>query len=192
MKKFVLSLAFLSVLFVSCSDDDDNNLDETEVENEEEVITNVVITLVNGDDTVELVAIDEDANREIDSIDGGTLLPNTEYIGSISLTNEIEDEDITEEIADEDEDHQFFFENEGGLDAVTAYNDADEDGNPLGLMFTLTTGEVSGDYNIVLRHLLDKDADGVSEGDITNAGGETELNVSFPITIEAAEVVAAE
>ena len=37
---------------------------------------------------------------------------------------------------------------------------------------------------VVLRHLLDKFAEGVADGDITNAGGDTDVEVSFPIVIE--------
>jgi hypothetical protein len=35
-----------------------------------------------------------------------------------------------------------------------------------------------------LRHLLNKNAAGVSTGDITNAGGSTDAEVTFPIVVE--------
>ena len=36
----------------------------------------------------------------------------------------------------------------------------------------------------MLRHEPDKSAAGVSSGDITNAGGETDIEVSFNVIIE--------
>ena len=65
------------------------------------------------------------------------------------------------------------------------YTDADDNGNPIGILTTLTTGEVgSGNLRIVLRYGPNKNADGVFSGDITNAGGETDIEVVFPITIQ--------
>jgi len=37
---------------------------------------------------------------------------------------------------------------------------------------------------ITLRHEPAKDATGVSDGDITNAGGETDISVNFPVEIQ--------
>ena len=52
-------------------------------------------------------------------------------------------------------------------------------------MTTLTTGEAgTGTLSIILRHEPAKDASGVSDGQIANAGGETDIEVSFNITIE--------
>ena len=73
----------------------------------------------------------------------------------------------------------------GNANVTTAYTDMDDDGNPLGVSFTLTTGDAStGNLTIVLRHLLDKNAAGVSDGDITNAGGDTDIEVTFPVVIQ--------
>ncbi len=196
MKKYIFTFATAALLF-SCSSDD--TLDP-ELENEEELITDFDITLsAAGLDDVVLSADDPDGDEEIDSITGGTLVANTVYTGSITLTNELaeddEDPNVTAEIQEEDDEHQFFFipvtmDAEGNLlddvlDITTTYLDFDDDGNPLGLSFTLTTGEAAvGDFRIVLRHELDKNAEGVSDGDITNAGGSTDISVDFPIVIE--------
>ena len=196
MKKYIFTFATAALLF-SCSSDD--TLDP-ELENEEELITDFDITLsAAGLDDVVLSADDPDGDEEIDSITGGTLVANTVYTGSITLTNELaeddEDPNVTAEIQEEDDEHQFFFipvavdadgePLEDVLNITTTYLDFDEDGNPLGLSFTLTTGEASvGDFAIVLRHELDKNAEGVSEGDITEAGGSTDISVDFPIVIE--------
>jgi hypothetical protein len=41
-----------------------------------------------------------------------------------------------------------------------------------------------GSLEIVLRHQPDKDASGVDQGEIENAGGETDVQVEFPLSIE--------
>ena len=48
-----------------------------------------------------------------------------------------------------------------------------------------TVGAASnGTVVVTLRHQPDKTASGVSSGDITYAGGETDIEVSFPLVIE--------
>ena len=94
-------------------------------------------------------------------------------------------EDITAEIAEEDAEHQFFFAASSGLNATVAYGDQDDMGNPVGLSSVVTTGDASsGTMTVTLRHEPAKDASGVSDGDITNAGGETDIEVTFDITIQ--------
>ena len=91
---------------------------------------------------------------------------------------------ITAEILAEDEDHQFFFQPSGATITV-AYGDADADGNPVGLNTTWTIGAAgNGTVLVTLRHQPNKSASGVSIGDITNAGGDTDIEVSFPMVIE--------
>jgi len=134
------------------------------------------------------------SNRDLDAdgpnppvITSPELMANTTYQGSIELLNETESpaEDITEEVAEEDDEHQFFFQVIGNADIMVTYTDMDDDGNPIGINFTLTTGAAStGSLTIVLRHLLDKNAANVSDGDITNAGGDTDIEVTFPIVIQ--------
>lgn len=184
MKIIFLSALFATVLLSSCSSDDEPN---TEVENQEEVITNFTVTLTGGDQTITLEAIDADGDEEIDvdGLIGGTLKANTSYTGSIILTNQIEDEDITAEVKEEDDEHQFFFTPISDLDVVVSYDDEDDNGNPVGLIFKLETGEASsGELQIQLIHQPNKTAEGVSAGESTNAGGETDFFIEFPITIE--------
>ena len=49
-----------------------------------------------------------------------------------------------------------------------------------------------GELEVLLLHEPDKFAEGVSEGDATNAGGEVDIDVSFPITIAYPEAIAVE
>ena len=185
MKKFVLSLAVLPFLIVSCSDDD------TVLEIPEETITDVEVFLESESINATLAFQDEDAiglGGSGEFLSDGVLLANTTYMGSFAITNGLDDdEDVTEEILELDNEHQFFFEASEGLniDSVT-YEDIDDNGYPVGLQFELTTGEVStGIFRITLRHEPNKSAEGVSDGDITNEdAGSTDFALEFPIVIE--------
>ena len=97
------------------------------------------------------------------------------------VLNELEDpaDNITAEVQAEDEDHQFFYTPTNNI-ATIAYTDQDANGNPVGLTFTVTTtAATTGNLTVVLRHEPNKSATGVSDGDITNAGGETDIEVTF-------------
>jgi hypothetical protein len=84
----------------------------------------------------------------------------------------------------EKEEHQFFFTPAGLMLNVT-YLDMDSLGYPVGVLTTIGTfQDATGTLRVTLRHMPDKAAAGVSDGDITNAGGETDIEVTFPITIE--------
>ncbi len=181
-----LSLAMLlifSMVFIACDKDD------PEIPNEEELITTVRYTLtsVTGGSDVVLTFVDldgDDGNEPV--ITGGTLEANTIYSGRLELLNEAESpaEDITEEISEEDEEHQFFFSTTVTGLSVT-YGDQDENAQPVGLATSVTTGAAgSGTLTVILRHEPMKSAAGVAEGDITNAGGETDIQVTFPIDVQ--------
>lgn len=183
-KKLIYALLVACTLFVipSCSPDD-------ELPEEEEVITEVIWTLTpqGGGDVVTLTFLDADGDGGNDPVvTGGTLTANTTYDGSITLANTIESpaEDITAEVAEEDKEHQFFFSTTvAGL--TIAYADADGDSNPVGLENTVTTTDAGqGTLGLVLRHEPDKNASGVSDGDITNAGGETDIEVTFDVEVQ--------
>ena len=194
MKKinFLIPLLILAIVFTGCSDDD-----PPAPVNEEEVITTMTITLTpsSGADII-LKTVDMDGeggNDPIITVDGVetsqvTLATGTTYTGSIELLNETEDpaEDITEEVADEEADeHQFFYVIGSGLDVTTVYTDQDGVGKPVGVEFTLTANSVSsGELTFILRHEPSKSASGVADGDITNAGGETDIEETFSISVE--------
>lgn len=187
MKLFkLLLITFGTFAMFSCSSDDDAA--PTPV-NEEEVITTLNVTLSPATGT-DIVLSSRDLDGEGPTapvITAPALAANTTYTGTLELLNEMESpaEDITEEVAEEDDEHQFFFQVIGDATLTVNYTDMDDDGNPVGINFTLTTGDAStGNLNIVLRHLLDKNAAGVSDGDITNAGGDTDIQVNFPIDIQ--------
>jgi len=106
------------------------------------------------------------------------------YNGSLEFLNELESpaDDITKEVLEEGDEHQVFYQVATGNFAVQ-YNDQDLNGNPIGLSTTFESNTNGGDLTIVLRHEPNKTAAGVSTGDITNAGGETDIQVVFPVNV---------
>lgn len=186
MKRSLLALALFGGLFFATGCDND---DDDELPNEEEVITSVSWTLtpVGGGDDVTLTFNDLDGEGGDDPIiPGNTLMANTTYNGSFVLLNETETpaENVTEEIEDEADEHQFFFSSTVNGVSV-AYADTDLEGNPLGLENVVTTGDAgSGVIRAILRHEPFKDAPGVSDGIIDEAGGETDFDISFPVTVQ--------
>ncbi len=91
---------------------------------------------------------------------------------------------VSHEVLEEGTEHQFFFIPED-VGITFAYDDADTDGRPIGLLSEWETGAAgTGEVKVILRHGPDKGAAGVSSGDITNAGGSTDLEVHFPTVIQ--------
>ena len=148
----------------------------------------MVFTPQGGGSTVTFRYFDEDgADGPIaPTATGGTLAANSTYNVAMTFLNESETptEDITAEILEEADEHQIFFAKTTALDLAFAYADVDGDGNPLGLNTIFTTGvSSSGQLTVILRHEPDKGATGVSTGDITNAGGETDVETTPPIEV---------
>lgn len=196
-RKFLSILAVGSLLFASCSNDDDSPAPV----NEEELITKMTVSLVGGGQTINLIVTDEDG------ADGptppkvtvsGDLSVNTVYNGTVELLNESVNpvETINEEIEAEADEHQFFYTANSSLNIATTYTDKEsdykkEDGtaftstNPVGLKFTVTTTDAgTGAFTVTLRHEPNKSASGVTNGDITNAGGNTDITQAFDITVK--------
>lgn len=184
--KFITLAAFVTLTTMSCSSDDDAPV----LINEQEVITTTIVNLTaSGQPTVTLTSRDVDGDGPGDPIVevSGNLQAGITYTGTIQLLNETESpaENITTEVRDEALEHQFFYQVSSGLNVTTSYSDMDADGNPIGINFSLTTGQPSsGSFTVILRHEPNKSAAGVADGDITNAGGETDVSQTFNITIE--------
>ncbi len=180
-RAFYFSMMISSLLLVSCNNDDN---DPAPV-NEEEVITTLTVVLTPQSGTaVTLRSQDLDGdgpNAPVVTV-SGPLAENSSYSGAITVLNETESpaEDITLEVEEEDDEHQFFY-GITGLNATTEYGNFDDDQNPLGTEFTLmTTDASSGSITFTLRHEPKKPNDGT----LADAGGETDIAVSFDLTIE--------
>jgi len=182
-RSLICLLSFGILFLTSCEKD------EPDPPNQEEVITTLTYTLTpaDGGETVVLSFRDLDGDGgNAPEISGGTLSANTTYEGVLNLLNETESpaESITDEIQEEADEHQFFFTSTlPGLSFV--YLDQDDNGAPLGLSSALTTdNEADGSITVILRHEPNKSATGVADGDITNAGGETDIEVTFPVDVQ--------
>ena len=180
--KFLATAIFATIIFVSCSNDDDT----PEPVNEEEVITTLTVTLAptGGGTPITLQTRDLDGdgpNAPVVTV-SGDLATGVVYNGTIVLLNETETppEVITEEVEAEAEEHQFFYTTGGGLDVTTAYSNFDTNGNPLGTEFTLTAGAASsGTLTFTLRHEPTKPNTGLGD-----AGGETDIAAVFNVTVQ--------
>lgn len=185
--KYLFVLLLSTLTFSSCSSDDDN---PTPV-NEEEIITTVRVelTAVGGGSTVVLQSQDLDGDGPDAPVitTEGTIVASTTYSGSIQFLNELDTpaEDITLEVLEEDDEHQVFYEFTGNSNSTIAYNDSDPNGNPIGVIFSFNSGSESANNTITvtLRHEPNKDAAGVSDGLIANAGGETDVAVTFTFDV---------
>jgi len=180
---------FAALTFSSCNNDDDS----PEPVNEEELITTVtaIYTPVGGGTAVTLQYKDldgEGANAPVITV-SGAFAQNKTYNGTVTFKNELANpaEDITPEIVEEGVDHQLFYQKTGTLNAFTygtATNNFDKNGKPVGLQSVfVTTGAASGTLKITLRHEPNKSAANVASGDITNAAGSTDAEVSFSISV---------
>lgn len=181
MKK--LLLIFALAVFINACDDV-----EPTPTNDEELITTLQLDFFDGASTktIKFQDIDGDGgNAQVITAD--TLSANTTYNVSITVLNESETpaESINPEIIEEGDEHQFFFIPESTLNYTSSYNDMDENNKPIGLENVVITGNASeGTLIVVLRHQPDKNGTNVNAGDITNAGGETDIEVSFDVVIE--------
>ena len=186
-----ITIIFTLLLFplIFCASCQPDKPEDPIIPNEEELITSLNYRLTPAGGGADVLFSFQDSDGDggnAPSITEGKLKSMTSYTGSIELLNETENpaEDITEEVQEEDEEHQLFYQTSvAGLDIE--YNDLDANSQPLGLSTVLTTNEVgSGTLTIVLRHEPNKSASGVSSGDITNAGGETDIEVTFNLVVE--------
>ena len=186
MKKYIFyALLALPLIIVSCSKNED---DTPEPVNEEEVITTMTITLTpkEGSGTITLQTKDLDGdgpNAPVISV-SGNLKNEVFYTGSVVFLNETESpaENITEEVEEESDEHQFFVTPGGGIADIIGieYLNNDSSGYPLGTQFELNTlGSGNGTLTFTLRHEPKKPNTGPSD-----AGGETDIETSFDVTIE--------
>lgn len=182
----LILISGLMIAFQSCGDDD-----EPTPENEEELITTLTMTFSNVVETTDVVIAEY---KDIDG-DGGqppiiinpTLKANAIYNVEIVVLNESVSpaEDITEEIIEEGTLHQFFFGSSNPSFLSFSYQDSDANGNPIGVSTRWEPlEEGTGTLEVILRHNLDKEATGVSDGAISNAGGSTDIEVSFDVVVE--------
>ena len=189
----LIPAVFLPVaLFAGCSD-----VSDPDEPNEEEVITTVVLTLTQGDETIEVSWADpeDDGSPVIDTL---TLAADTEYDVSVQFLNELEDpaEDITLEVEDESDEHQVFYTGSAVDDGLVtvSYDDTDADGLPVGLLTVFDTAAAgSGELVLTLQHLPPVDdapvkvgglADDAATNGVDALPGDADAHVVFPLLVE--------
>lgn len=184
-----LTLAIATVCVISSCKKDSEAVDPGTPPNEEELITTLNLHFHSTGDAehkhFSFTDLDGDGGNA-PVIEADTLSADSTYSVEIEVLDESGTpvEDITAEILAEGTAHQFFFQFTG-VNANATYSDTDANGAPIGLLSAWTMGLAStGNVVVTLRHEPDKSAAGVSVGDITNAGGETDIEVSFPVVIE--------
>jgi len=183
----LMAIAAFTIAFLSACNNDDGTAQPV---NEEEVITTVTATFTpqGGGSAITLTSRDLDGDGPDAPVvtASGNFTAGAAYNGTVTFLNEMGSpaENITEEVAEEGEDHQIFFQ-QSGLGTFT-YTDTDADGKPVGLAFTYTAANApaTGTLTVTLRHLPNKEAANVSAGNITNAGGATDAEVTYNVTIQ--------
>ena len=193
MIKNIFYKTIMLLLFIGCIFGCTTN-EEAVVVNEAEFITSVTLIFTpdfGGDKVIlEFKDLDGDganapfvtANRSFET--------NKTYNGEIFFRNELANPsiNITPEIVAEALEHQMFYQTTGNLNPLTyatTKSNFDSKGKPLGLQTIFkTTSIASGVLRVILRHGPNKSAPNVANGDITNAGGATDIAVDFTITVK--------
>ena len=201
MKKniFKLNILFYSllslVIFTACEDDDV----VPEEEEEMEVITDVTLIFTSDAGAVVTASAqdpDGEGVQELVVLDEIQLQAGTNYTLTFDIMNNLETpgESIGEEIAEEDDEHQIFFAwTEGAFSNPTGngnidnasdpvnYNDADGNGNALGLNTSWTAGDptTAASFTVRLQHQPDvkTSTSGANDGD-------TDFELQFRLTIQ--------
>lgn len=181
-----LSVVALAVAIAACDDP------TAPIANEEELITDVTITLtpVGGGASIVSTIADPDAdgpnppNAQTAPIE---LQIGTTYNGTIEFfdrSDPADPEDITEEVAEEADEHRVFYTISGlsGVTVPDASLDTDGNGAPLGLTFQIVVDSgaaqpVSGSLQVVLSHY-----DDAPKGDGSTPSDETDVDVTFAVS----------
>ena len=156
---------------------------------EQELITTLILHFHSMDSSEHKMFTFRDLDGEggqPPTIDVEQLTAGTVYHVHVEVLDESQTPvmDITQEIEEEGDHHQFFY-HVSGVGITIAYDDEDEYGLPIGLRTLWMVGDAgSGTVVVSLRHDPDKLAPGVGDGDITNAGGDTDIEVDFPVTVQ--------
>lgn len=184
--KLCFTILFATFIMISC-----RKIPATPL-SEQELITTLQLHFIdtadaNNNYTFSFTDIDGDGGIA-PTIDTIILPKNKTFYVHLLLIDERDypADTINAEILDLDTEHQFFFKsNPSNLISFLKYLDEDIDGNPIGLSDLVNTDNTvsTGIFNIILRHLPNKTAINVAQGDITNANGETDIEVDFPVRL---------
>lgn len=187
LNRFLLLMTLsLLIAFTGCKKKEE----DPQAANEAELITTVRMKFTEGGNTRTFTFRDLDgAGGNAPVIDNIALVNGRTYTLDIEILNESNPakiEDKTAEILAEGAEHQFFFTGTAATNLLTfSYSDRDKDSRPIGLknsVIARSTG--NGQLTVTLRHKPNKTATGVANGQLTNAGGETDVEVNFNVTVQ--------
>jgi len=183
------------ILNIGCKKNED---DAPPAENEEEIITDIILTFTPQGGGADITALAQDPDGEgiqdLEVTKDLELAPNTTYTLNISLENSLDMESITDEVRNEGDEHMLFFEftenafsdpiGNGNLDNRTDplnYEDMDKNGEPIGLITTWTTGDaVSGaNFRVVLKH-----QPALKTGNSGSSEGSTDLDLTWGLKLQ--------
>jgi hypothetical protein len=182
----VLLVLMLVIGLASCKKKEEN----PEPDNEAELITTVRLKFTSGANVSTFSFRDLDgAGGNMPVVDNISLVNGRTYTLDIEVLNESNPskvDNITAEILEEGAEHQFFFTGAAVANLLSiAYNDKDANSLPIGLKNNVTVrGTGSGQLIVTLRHKPNKAGANVANGQIGNAGGETDVEVAFNVTVQ--------
>ncbi len=182
MRLFPALLIFL-ISLTACKEDDP----APEIERQE--ITNLRLLLMSSGMAEPIMLTYEDLDGpggDPPVIEGGSIAANTIYFGSLEVENQNTQpaENIVTQIQQNPIEYQVFYR-ALGLDIEFIYADQDGNGFPLGLFVAVNSGTAgSGEVNISLVRSPNKAAMGVEDGIIDNAGGQIQVQATFPLEIK--------
>ncbi|WP_248723390.1 hypothetical protein [Seonamhaeicola sp. ML3] len=186
--KFYAMTIMAIAMLASCSNDDDT----PEPVEEEEAITKLVLTFTNqadANDTIVLTWNDTNQDEIIDSSEKtvtGEFNTSAVYSAEIGLFNE--DEDFLDEdiLADQAGIDAHFFTYATTLDfTMTRASDDNTrtDNNKLGVKTVWTAGTSTGTGSITIKLYHESPSVSDSDGFGTAAGDDTDIEISFDVTI---------
>lgn len=155
--------------------------------NENEVITTAQLKLANQADSTDnpeaTIKFKEGFGHgdALEIMDTLKLKAGATYSSELLLLNEVPKlvEVISEEVKAEGIDHQVFYL-PAGIALTVTYRDSDATHLPIGLLTHFTTGLAgTGTLKVTLKH-----QPGLKSPTSTVATGETDVEVSFPVTIQ--------
>ena len=192
-----LLLAFSVTFLTACDSNDPEEIGA----GEQEVISNVTVTLTGDDGSTVTAEAVFDASAVLESAETITLAPGVTYAGTIALRNrfadEPEEQDITAEVRAEAVEHQLFYGVSGvsGVTVTVTDDEADyadenelEDepraGVPVGLAFEVVVASDasgSGQMNVVLGHYDERPKE--TDEQLADTP-ERDVDFNYPLTVQ--------
>ena len=169
-------------LFTACSDDDPAPV------NPPELITNVNLIFTNAAnaaDVVTLTAVSADGIVAPTLTVSGPFTAGATYNATITITDEVNDENILEEVVEEKDEHFFVYAINGvNFTMMRAANDeVRTDGESLGLNTTWTAGTAAGG-TITLQLVHEPTTISDDGGFGSSTGGEFDINNTWTVSIQ--------